>query len=513
MYTAIIAEDSKPILRNIQALIQSTELPIRIAATVSNGIEALEFIKEHPVDILLTDIRMPKLDGLALIEQCKLVNPRLKAVLISGYSDFEYTRKALNLQVFDYLLKPVERHQLVDVMERLVKQLDEQQRNEKDLFEGIVEPEFLSSMELGMDFYTDDKFMLILRRQPFTPELGLDLWTENVIQRCLAEVSAPDGCWVFPTLLPEKFLALVNGSVLNTYLSVHAYMEAVSSGLQVHGIQVSIAAEPQLAGILALVTGYEQLDKMMNEQLSISVRLMDTVYSMPKGMLPSGEMEKLTGLFADMIGQRKKERFTLLLKQQLLNFQSTNIRITELERFIWFLAEVFNNMVSHQHSWDRLSLAGEVELLLARESYDAFGEAVLSWTEQSFELLHLQNKKSGQELFQQLDQYLQQNIYSKLSISDVALKFHVSPSYISRIVKKHSQSTFVHYFMQLKIDEACRLIATKPELKVKDVSEVLSFGDQHYFSKVFKEYTGCSPTEYKEGRIESGSGLPFTTDR
>ncbi|NQX45139.1 response regulator [Paenibacillus tritici] len=253
MYTAIIAEDSKPILRNIEALMQSMELPVHIAATVSNGLEALEYIKTHPVDILLTDIRMPKLDGLALIGQCRQVNPKLKAVLISGYSDFEYTRKALNLQVFDYLLKPVERGQLAEVMERLVAHLQEQQQ------QGSAE-------------------------------------------------ALPDG-------------------------------------------------------------------------------------------------------------------------------------IAELR----------------------------------------------------------QRKKSGEELFGQLEQYLQQHKYSQLSITDVALKFHVSPSYVSRIFKKYSHQTFVHYTMQLKIAEACRLIAERPELKVKELSEVLSFGDQHYFSKVFKEYTGVSPTEYKGG--------------
>lgn len=93
MYTAIIAEDSKPILRNIEALMQSMELPVRISATASNGLDALEYIKANPVDILLTDIRMPKLDGLALIGQCRQVNPALKAVLISGYSDFSIRAK------------------------------------------------------------------------------------------------------------------------------------------------------------------------------------------------------------------------------------------------------------------------------------------------------------------------------------------------------------------------------------------------------------------------------------
>lgn len=62
----------------------------------------------------------------------------------------------------------------------------------------------------------------------------------------------------------------------------------------------------------------------------------------------------------------------------------------------------------------------------------------------------------------------------------------------------------MHYSMRLKIVEACRLLALRPELKVKELAERLSFGDQHYFSKVFKEYTGVSPTEYKEGRSSGG---------
>ncbi|WP_379161496.1 response regulator [Paenibacillus sp. sgz5001063] len=503
MYTAIIAEDSKPILRNIQALLQSTELPVRIVATVSNGIEALEYIQTHPVDILLTDIRMPKLDGLALIESSKLVNPNLKAVLISGYSDFEYTRKALNLQVFDYLLKPVERLQLIEVMQRLVEHLQETRGSEKNILKGIVDPEFLLSLELGTDFYEGDKIMLILRKQPFTPEPGPDRWTNHVIQSCCVEACVPHASWVFPALAPEQFLVIVNSPVTDTGLSVNDCMERISAALHDQGIQVSIAAEAQRAGIRTLAAGYEKLNKLMNEELSVSGRRMETGHSLSKGVLAGGEMEKLMKHFAEMIQQRQRERFTLLLKQQLLNFHNTNIRITELERFIWTLAEAFLNMESAPHTGERLKVEEGVQRLLASESYEIFEETALSWAEQNFEWLQHQNKKSGEELFRQLDEYVQQNIYAQLSISDVARKFHVSPSYISRIIKKHTQDTFVHYYMQLKIDEACRLIAAKPELKVKELSEVLSFGDQHYFSKVFKEYTGCSPTEYREGRSNS----------
>ena len=79
MFHALIAEDSKPILRTIKALLQATELPIHIAATAANGEEALAAMQQHRIDILLTDIRMPKMDGLELIEQasCFIRSSRL----------------------------------------------------------------------------------------------------------------------------------------------------------------------------------------------------------------------------------------------------------------------------------------------------------------------------------------------------------------------------------------------------------------------------------------------------
>ena len=97
-----------------------------------------------------------------------------------------------------------------------------------------------------------------------------------------------------------------------------------------------------------------------------------------------------------------------------------------------------------------------------------------------------------------MDEYIKLHKYSHLSINDVALKFHVSPSYVSRVIKNVTQATFVQYYTRLKIQEACRLMEQQPDMKFKELSDLLSFSDQHYFSKVFKEYTGYSPTEYKE---------------
>ncbi|MBT2288900.1 response regulator [Paenibacillus albidus] len=497
MYRALIAEDSKPILRNIQALVHASELPVEIVASASNGMEALEYIRNNPVDILLTDIRMPKLDGLALIEQAKNLNPQLKAVLISGYSDFEYTRKALNLQVFDYLLKPVERPQLVEVMERLVQQLNERHSTDKDLFKEIVDPGFHASMKLDADFSLHPKRVFVVRKQPFTPDLPGH--HAAVIRDCFTQAYAPHTCWVFPAQAADQLLVLVNASIQEKYPDIQECMEAAQQRLQVEGLEVSMATQVQAVENQAVPELYDRISRMLIEQMSLGrCLLLDAGSALTTGMRVNTELEQLTACFVDMINQRQKEKCEHRLRQQLAGWHSGTIRMAELEKFTWTLADAFARIAYHQEPEGRLKLAAEVRALFVQDSYAAFCEALLTWTGQCFELMYNLNKKSSYELFRQLDQYLQLNLYSQVSIGDLALKFHVSPSYISRIIKKYTQNTFVHYYMRLKINEACRLIADKPDIKVKELAEVLSFGDQHYFSRVFKEYTGSSPTEYKD---------------
>lgn len=361
MYTVLIAEDSKPILRNIKMLLQSGELPISIVGTASNGQEALASIQQQPVDILITDIRMPKLDGMALIQQARQLLPHLQVVLISGYSDFEYTRKALSLEVFDYLLKPVEREQLLEVMGRLVQRLRDKHAQHAQDFEAQLR-----------------------------------------------------------------------------------------------------AARPYEEPLLSVTS------------------------------------------FLDMIEKRQKERFSIMLEEQLSKRTEEDWQKLDLEKFVLQLAEAFWRASPLQDASLRKKLEHDAKQLLSAPSFEQFTKALIAWSEQCFEAHIGIGRKSAAELFQQIDDFVKQNMYSHISISDLAERFHVSPSYISRIVKQFAKDTFVRYYLKLKMETACKIMNEKPDIKMKDLAEILSFSDQHYFSKVFKEYVGCSPTAYRE-RIECGS--------
>lgn len=497
MYHIMIVEDSKPILRNIRTLLNSLGLPIEVAATAGNGEEALELLQQHSVDLVLTDIRMPKMDGLTLIERAKPLQPDLLFVLISGYNDFEYTRKALNLQVFDYLLKPVEIKQLSEVMDRAMERLEQRASGGAELLKEIVNPQYYANLRLDDQFYHYGKIVLLLRKQPFTA--GGKCWTRDYLQQKLNEALAPHPCWVFPTRTPKEFLVVVHKSALDTYSSVFSCLEAIRHSLKEHGLEAAVGGQLQSSGPEGLPNTYHRVSGILDEGQRIHQSIVvDTEGSLPIIQLDSPGLGQAAAMFIELVRGKRKEQFLLKLSESLGKWREENIRLIELERFIGLLIDAFAQASAEQEHQFRIELESSAASLLEQESYDGFCREFQEWARQSFDVVQSQNRKSAEELFRQIEGYVKMNLYSYLSIVDVALKFHVSPSYISRIMKKYTESTFVQYYTELKIKEACRLMASKPEMKFREVSDVLSFSDQHYFSKVFKEYTGYSPTEYKE---------------
>lgn len=514
MYNAIIAEDSKPILRNIQMLIQSAGLPVRVTATASNGLEALEQLKSQPADILLTDIRMPKLDGLGLIEQAKRLNPRLQTVLISGYSDFEYARRALNLQAFDYLLKPVDQSQLVDVLSRLLEQLREQQQSDRRLLEGMVEPDYLAKMPLEPELLAGEKQLVLVRPRPFVAESkGWEL--EKVIA-ALANFFGADDLTVLPSQQAGQFVILKDEGAFNksddqeimgkdavgcSRFDEKSVVEALSAA----GLPAVALAAVQPVELRALSAVYGKLERTMRDRLTVSGCLASSLAGEQEVGTSEATKLAIQVQLAELIVQRQKERFLLLLRQSLSHWLHDSARMMSLERLVGFLADEFGvggqdgaAEAAGAKSLGSAACDHELQTLFEAASSEAFAESFYEWCAVQFDRLQEPGKRGGEELFEQIDRYLRQNLYVQLSIAEAAEQFHVSPSYISRLIKRYTGSTFVHHYMELKIDEARRLLVSEPDVKVKHVSDALGFGDPHYFSKVFKEYAGCSPTEYKD---------------
>ena len=134
MYKVLLVDDEYMITEGLKRLIPFEKWDMEVVATANHADDALDYVREHPVDIVISDVNMPDKTGLEMIQEMKDLLPDAYYILLSGYQEFDYVKKAMNLSVVDYLVKPVDKVELGHLLEKIVTQLREK----------VQEPEILS---------------------------------------------------------------------------------------------------------------------------------------------------------------------------------------------------------------------------------------------------------------------------------------------------------------------------------------------------------------------------------
>jgi YesN/AraC family two-component response regulator len=152
MYGILLVEDERWVRAGLRRVVEQTGLPFRVVHESENGLEALDWLKQNRADLVLTDIRMPVMDGLALAERLREAKDAPEVIIISGHDDFEYAQKALRSRVFDYLLKPVEAEDLRKVLNGWLKRESQRQNAEPSDGQAAPAAEELSTVERVIQF-------------------------------------------------------------------------------------------------------------------------------------------------------------------------------------------------------------------------------------------------------------------------------------------------------------------------------------------------------------------------
>ena len=130
MYKVLLVDDEYMITEGLKVLIPFEKWKMEVVATANDAETALEYISQNPVDLVITDVNMPGMNGLDMIAQMKEILPNVAFIILSGYQEFEYVKTALNLQVADYLVKPVNKVELAIILEKLSQQFDQSSYHE-----------------------------------------------------------------------------------------------------------------------------------------------------------------------------------------------------------------------------------------------------------------------------------------------------------------------------------------------------------------------------------------------
>lgn len=470
MNTILIAEDEKFIRMGLKTMVQRSGIPVSEVLEARDGEEALETLRTHSVDLLITDIRMPKMDGIQLVEQLNTLPHAPLVLVVSGYDDFNYAVAMLRSGVSDYLLKPVERQKLCEVLEKLEQQYQERQ---KVIVRG--KQQFLNALRY-----------LMREKEPGSPESQQT--AERYRDQFFSGKYTGFFCRPSKESFPEAVIQLREDFGCRFYLVPEEMTQGVRGAL------------PRIMGESESCLGLEQLPRCYQQSKRRWQRAFFTE-------APCASEEEAGSDTPTVTVERLMNLVSLSRSQEILRLMKVQCRLVaqgdlKAEAFAGFntafiqgLCRTYKNLIDPTDDPVRFARLWEFG------SAKAYLEQLSQWLtlfcgRVTQEFADYENKQK----IRQAVQYIQENFRSQLNMAVVSNEVSMNYSLFSLLFKQYTGTNFVSYLQNLRIEEAKRLLKAT-DWRVNEICHKAGFSDEKHFLKVFKSATGVSPTEYRKSAL------------
>jgi two-component system, response regulator YesN len=510
-YKIYIVEDEPPILRGIIKKITSSGLEFIVCGSAYNGQDALVEIERLKPDVVLTDIRMPVMDGLDLIKEIRYRYPDKLCVILSGYQEFDYARQAVKLGVEDYLIKPVSVETLNSVLNKLIVKLEKTiQGKGFSILSSVLKYELPGSrlMDLGFEgFYMIQ--MLVGFPLSNNPE------DRNYMEEIRNFWAVKDiYSWIKQTgLFKESEYWIINGKYPNEKLLVFAagrektfswtdierhILSGTSGNIYITAVKSGIVTEAEFE---RFAEEAENMRKRAIDAARLGCNHVLTLLDSPKReflhllTVYSPEEQKLSMFI-------KNDQYRLLWKEIRLlinSWEEASIPCRILEDNLRFIARLVAKKNNDIEDTERL-----VQGILCRSgSMEVVRSEFIAAMQ---EICRKKEEASGKDSYEQVADkvlcYINEKYMQKISLRDIAGEFQLTESYLCKIFKKYKKESPMDYLAKYRIEKAKELLLAYPDMMQKDIAELVGFSDQFYFSRVFKEIVRMNPTEFRASQFK-----------
>ncbi len=485
----LLVEDEPAAGRYLRSVIELHHPDFSVVGIAEDGRDALEQVRRLDPDLVITDVKMPVMDGIEFVAELKKKFSDLPALIVSGYQEFEYARRALDTGVVDYLLKPVSPSRLREVLDRLMPVLAA--REDSRRLEFLVRCIDGDCRDAIASLAADDRFWLAVARSGGLPSRFR--WNQ-------ARDDNPGCVGGFHTI-PGR------DSREKIYLGRAAQLPYERFTAAVRAATGAFPEEPAQSYRTVLVasaaSGPERLHDAVRDLCldldKILVVGLSQVHYGEVGKTPENDWDKP---LADRMDFALKESRMDLLKQAVLDMSKTWRKArtpliaveSQLRRILLF--------VLRKAPQADLGMEADLEFFLDEElsaarSFDDL--AASAWT------LVARAAGAGAAEFREVDvpaffcaikRYVETRYAEPLTLGSLSANFRISSSYLSKLFRQHADRSFGEFLSTIRIDAAKRLIVESPDMPLKNVAERVGFCDPFYFSRVFKSVTGYPPSDY-----------------
>ncbi|WP_077619357.1 response regulator [Litchfieldia sinesaloumensis] len=488
MLKAVIFDDEFIVLKGLQ-MIEWSKYGIEIVGTAMNGIEAIEVYQKYRPDIVFTDIRMPGIDGLRVIERIIEDDPDTICIVFSGFNEFDYVKRAIKLGVTDYLEKPITIPIIEETITRILDKVNMQksvtalQSRWEDSREELLVKATLDLLLIGEDM--EQKF-----RESFGEK---NKWIKNITVYALSDKGP-----MIQSNSSYQSVYVRNGEenllVVFHFDSDRDDLNQLLSDWQEQS-QTFIGCGRTYANLVDAKKSYKEAKEALRygrfmkegwtdfQNIAGNTKIVGNLSDLEEQIifhLRTGDKEGLLNQIDSFMSQLNSERL------------SPNVIEREILKLVYLALEVAKE-TGEDIDPNRAYLPHlEIRELDTKER-------MMTWLQEQMEMIFNWTRKVRQltkhDAVNKACEYMREHYSKDLTLQEVSDYVGMNPTYFSLLFKEEMKESYIKYLTQLRMDRAKEFL--KAGYKVADVSERVGYYSPRHFSDTFKKYVGVKPSQYK----------------
>lgn len=523
MYKVFIVDDEVIVREGIRNKIQWDETPFTFAGEAGDGEIALSMIQEIKPDILITDIKMPFMDGLQLSMIVKSIQPWIRIIILSGHDEFDYAKEAIKIGVDDYILKPFSSEDLMISMLKASRKIDQQKnRNiqspvleseintaqyihkQSFLHTLLTEPQSTDSLiqeAAALSIDLDSPFFVVCLSRIHNADKDLQT-LQNIKHRIYAAAENMHHVLLYAISFDRFACILKSSSREKIEEESFSFAQTIQHEVQLEKdstVITAIGSPAESPGQISV--SYSEAENIINmcrisgknrifcygdirthENSSLILQEHDPVVEQLK-YASVNEVDKIVEDYISLLGENPGH-FGIIASYLLIEV------IMAVSKLVEELGDNIQNVMPRILTRDFVTHSVETPDILIKEVNSILHE-IIQWRD---------NRSSGRyaDVILKAKKYIEEN-YNNPSVCLQTVSAHVclSPNHFSTVFSQECGMTFIEYLTEIRMTMAKKLLKTTQK-RSTDIAYEIGFSDPHYFSYIFKKHTGMSPREYRQ---------------
>ncbi len=531
LYRIMLVDDEEEVRKAMIRKMDWEGLGFTVVGDAENGQDALEKLEQLEPDVVMTDIRMPYMDGLALTSYIREKYPSVKVLIFSGYDDFEYAQQAIKLNVTEYILKPVNGQELGEILSRIRVSLDQEIEQRRDI--DTLRESYLGSLPILRELFLNNLVGRTTDVDAVVPKLreyGIDIldarkWLAAVIHVEQVEQTEGQVLSQHQELIPISVKRLVEDhlkpycrfAIFNSAdgITVIAAVDEDNSQTGLINVLNDTCKESRRMLEVAITVGVGHSCSTLQEisrsyQAAVDalgyraivgggkIIYINDVEPVSRGKLQldaKGEAE-LTA--AVKFGPR--ELIGSVIQNLVSRMDDVRVHARQYQVYMLSIVNCLTRLMQ-QYDLNMDEMFADqgpyADILAGIHRREDFAAWVVPIACRVNEAMNRERDNTTRKVILEAQRYIQENYSNpELSVEMLCRHLHMSPAYFSTVFKKETGQTYINYLTEVRLEKAVELLNTTDD-KTYIVAQKVGYQEQNYFSYVFKKRYGVSPTKYR----------------